>query len=609
MKTLQFRLLCFYAVIAAIMFVAAASLAEERFSPINLDKIKLGGELGRRIDLTIEKNVKKLDIDGDFLKPFREKKAVSGGYVGLGKLIDSMVHFAVYTGDSKVLDLKNHLVSEFIKTQEPDGYMGMFAEGSRVWSPWDYHEAGYLIRGLTSDYEHFKEQKSLDAARRLAEYYVKRTSAQPDRIPGGPRRTQWMMTTGADSAFMALGEQLGDGRYLEFCRTIRKVPEWNTGIVTGRFGRIEGHAYAYMSRCLDQIAIYRHTPDPKLLSQSRRAFDFMIHGDGMVVTGTCGYSECWHDNQIGSTMLGETCTSVYLLEFLDALIGLDGDSLHGDLMERDIYNALFAAQSPDGRKIRYYTPTDGPRIYWPRDTYCCPCNFRRAVAELPSRAYYMADGGPVVNLYTASTANIKLADDLRVTLRQETDYPNSGKISLRIDPSRPAAFPLRMRIPAWATKAMITVNGQPIADAPRPGTFAAISRDWKAGDRVELDMPMRWRFVRGRKAQAGRVAVMRGPLVFCLSREANPQLANMRLGSIVIHPDTIEGPFPDDTIRPGGQSCRIKAVPPGGHLGDNPGLSLTLREYPDPSGEATFFLIPNPNDKCIIDDELLSSPK
>ena len=228
---------------------------------------------------------------------------------------------------------------------------------------------------------------------------------------------------------------------------------------------------------------------------------------------------------------------------------------------------------------------------------------------MPAKVFYQAESGPVVNLYTTATAKMQLADGLQVTLQQETDYPNSGNVALQITPSRPAAFPLRLRIPRWATTATIKVNGQPFVGETKPGSFALIERSWKPGDRVELKMPMNWRFVRGRKAQAGRVAVMRGPLVFCLSRECNPQLAKMPLRPITIHPHTIEGPFGDDTVRPGGLACRIKAVPPGSHLCDNPKLSLTLREYPDPAGEATFFIVPNPNAKDIVDDELLGSSK
>jgi len=433
----------------------------------------------------------------------------------------------------------------------------------------------YIIRGLTADYEHFGDKKSLDAARNLADYFVARASAEPDRILGGPRRTSWMMTSGFDSGLLDLGKQTGDQRYLEFCRNVHKVPDWDVEIVTGRFGRITNHAYGYQSRCIDQIAFYRHDRDPKLLKRSRG-------------------------------MLGETCATVYLIEFLDAMIRLEGDSSYGDLMERAIYNALFTAQSPDGRRLRYYSPTDGPKIYWRGDTYCCPCNFRRGLAELPARVYYFSDGGPVVNIYTASTVKMKLDDDLSVTLKQETDYPNSGKVKLQITPSRPATFPIRLQIPGWATESTIAINGQPVKGTHRPGTFALITSDWKAGDTIELDMPMSWRFVRGRKAQSGRAAIMRGPVVFCLGLTDNPKLAKMRLEDIAIHPETIEGPFPDDTVRPDGMACRIKAVRPGKHISREPDLSLLLRECPDPAGRLTFFLVPHSNAKEIVDDELLS---
>ena len=605
MRLHPFKSSCVSALVAGCVFIATTAQAGEEFSPIGLDEIELGGEMGRRIGLTVSQNLKKIDVDKDFLKSFREKKPASARYIGLGKLIDSLVHFAVHTGDPEILALKKHVVTETIRSQEPDGYIGMFPAGQRVWEVWDFHEASYIVLGLTADYEHFKEENSFEAARRLAGYFMRRAAADPDRVPGGPAHSLWLTTTGFDSALLALGRQTGDKSYLDFCRKVRKVPQWDTKIFTGRFGKVDAHAYAYMSKCLEQVRIYREMPDPELLRQSRRVYDFLTRGDGMVITGTCGYSECWHDSQIGSTMLGETCATVHLIEFLDTLLQLDGDSIYGDLMERAIYNALFAAQSPDGRQIRYYTPTDGPRVYWPRDTYCCPCNFRRGIAELPSRVFYRAGGGVAVNLYTAATAKMELSGGLKLTLNQETDYPNSGKVALRVTPSRAVAFPLRLRIPCWASTATIKVNGQPIEGEIKSGSFALIERGWEPGDLVELEMPMSWQFVRGRKAQAGRVAVMRGPLVFCLGRECNAKLAGMPLGPITIHPETIEGPLADDSIRPDGLACRIKAVPPGGHLGDNPGLQLTLREFAHPEGEATFFIVPNPLAPGIGDDELL----
>ena len=145
--------------------------------------------------------------------------------------------------------------------------------------------------------------------------------------------------------------------------------------------------------------------DPALLSQSRKAWDFMIRGEGATIGGGCGQWECWSDNQDGRGDLGETCSTAYQLRLMDRLQRRDQKSSHpGDLMERTIYNALFAAQSPDGRQIRYYAPFEGPRVYFGMDTYCCPGNFRRIVSELPTMIYYHAPNAVMVNLYTSSTA-------------------------------------------------------------------------------------------------------------------------------------------------------------------------------------------------------------
>ena len=157
--------------------------------------------------------------------------------------------------------------------------------------------------------------------------------------------------------------------------------------------------------------------------------EFMVNGDGLVICGTASFWECWHDTQDGLCQLGETCATTYFLRFWHELLLMDGDSLYGDLMERAVYNALFAAQSPDGRRLRYYVPFEEQRVYFPLDSYCCPNNYRRGLSVLPLMAYYTVDGGPVVNLYTASTATIPLEDNgLSVKLEQKTDYPNSGKV-------------------------------------------------------------------------------------------------------------------------------------------------------------------------------------
>jgi hypothetical protein len=108
-------------------------------------------------------------------------------------------------------------------------------------------------------------------------------------------------------------------------------------------------------------------------------------------------------------------------------------------------------------------------------------------------------------------------------------------------------------------------------------------------------------------AQAGRVAIMRGPQVFCLNRSRYPKLAGTDLRLLVIDPKSVEGPFKDDSVRPGGVACRVKAWGAGAwYPHGKPNLTLELSEFADPAGEFTFFKVPNPKTEEIEDDELLA---
>jgi hypothetical protein len=587
----------------AVYCSGSAAPAADRWTRVDLRQVKVGGEIGRRIDVTVRHNLLKLNIEDDFLKPFRQRQA-KDGFTGLGMLLDATVRLAAHTGNPQVLDLKRYLVQETIKTQEADGYIGMMAPGSRLWALWDIHEMGYLVYGLTADYEFFHERPSLDAARKLADYIITRWSAEPQRQVGGEITTH-MSVTGLERTLLTLAAASGDRRYSDFCTGQRRLREWDLDIVRGRWGRIEGHAYAYLAHGLAQLQLYRAEPDERLLRTTRRAMDFLTRRDGLVISGACGDHECWHDTQSGTTNLGETCATAYLLRALDDLLRLEGDSRRGDLMERAVFNALFAAQSPDGRRIRYYTPFECSRAYFPLDGYCCPNNFRRIVSELPTMIYYRAPHDLIVNLYTASQANVDLGGGISVTVQQETDYPSSGRVLLKVDPRQPAEFSLRLRIPRWCQGAKIVVNGQPLQKPVRSGTYCGISRNWRAGDRVDLDLPMPLRFVRGRRSQAGRVAVMRGPVVFCLNRQRNKDLGTTDLRLITVAPSSLAAPARDDSVRPGGTMCRVEAWKPGTwYPSAQPELRLVLTEFADPSGEFAYFHVPDPNAKEFVDDEL-----
>jgi hypothetical protein len=572
---------------------------------LGIGSISVGGEIGRRIDLTIEKNLLAIDVESDFLTPFRERNR-NEGFIGLGMLTDSAVKFAAYSKDDRVLALKDRLIREIIALQDPDGYLGMLVPESRMWKLWDTHEMAYLIHSLSSDYRYYGNEDSLKAARKTADYIVERWTAEPDRIPGGGEIAYHMAVTGLDTALLDLYEHTQDERYLRFCADFLDLPGWDSPIVKGRWGNIEGHAYAYMSRCLAQLHLNHIQPDRALTVKSKNVLDFLLKQDGLLITGTCGNHECWHDTQDGGHNLAETCTTAYLIRFLDELLQEEADPLYGDIIERAIYNALFAAQSPDGRQIRYYTPFEAPRVYFDKDSYCCPNNYRRIVAEIPSLVYYQSEEGILVNLYTASEAQIQLSDGNLVRVKQETDYPNSGNVKVEVSPSVSAEFAVSFRIPQWYVSPSMSLNGKPADAQVRPGAFTALRREWKEGDRIALNFPMELRLVKGRKAQSGRVAVMRGPRLFTLSPSRNEGLEGIDLRMMVIKPETLEGPFEDDSVRGGGLSCKVEAWKPDTWYPFAPtDFKLTLTEFPDPEGKSSYFLVPNPEEDDFVEDELI----
>lgn len=576
-------------------------------TPLELRQVQVRGEIGRRIDLAVSANLLQLEVDRDFLAPFRAK-SLESGYVGLGKLIDATVRFAAYTGDPEVLRLKEQLVAGALEAQDPDGYLGILVPESRIWGVFDTHETSHIVYGLANDYRLFGEQASLEAARKLADYILDRWEAEPDRWPGwgeGGRPRMYGVTLGLDPALLTLYEQTGDSRYLDFCTTFKQcaLPRWDSSPKIGGPQTCmddERHCYIFMALCTAQMQLHALRPDPALLAQAHRALDFLTREDGLLVSGSCSKDEGWHSDQDGSGQVSESCATAYLIRMLDRLLRAEGHPGYGDMMERAIYNALFAAQAPEGRSLRYFTALEGERTYFDRDTFCCPNNWRRILAELPGMVYYRPGGGVMVNLYTDSTATLDLGEGQSLIVRQETDYPSSGEVEIHLDPSSPAAFPLYLRIPRWAQQASVTVNGQAVEGVVEPGKLLVLERTWEPGDTVRLRLPLEFRWVRGRKSQAGRAALLRGPVLFCLNPERNEGLAGVDRREITVDPASVEGPIPDDTVRPGGQACRVRAWSPEGAE-----LTLLLTEFTDPGGQATHLRITPDAAHSLVNDELV----
>ena len=524
----------------------------DQFHPLALGQVKVEGAVGEIVDRTINNNLLQLAWEGDFLAPF-ESKAITptshhACYIGLGKTLEALVRLAAYRPSDDLESLRRRIISTLLAAQLDDGYLGIFTEDWRIKQLWNVHEMAYLSMALIVNFELFGEQASLDAATRMADYIIERVT--PEMAHRGWVHSVLLDTLGLDRMLLALHRATGEQRYLDFVLYAQRLTEWDLPIVEGRHGDIEGHAYAYLCRCLAQLELFNLRGDDRLLSQTRGVLDYLTRRGGMVITGACGVHECWQCDQEGTGKLGETCATAYQIRLYDKLIRLQGDLSYGDFMERSIYNALFAAQSPDGRRIRYYTPFEGERVYWERDTYCCPGNFRRIVAQLPQMVYYEFDRGIAVNLYAQSQVATNLAE-----LRQTTAYPSSGDVMIEVKPPHPAKFTVRLRRPRWCDEMRVEVNGEPAS--------CEITRVWNSGDRIAIAMKMDWRLVRGFAKQAGRVAVMRGPTVYSAAARRTVEPINR------------------------GQLDR-----------------LLLRPFADPEGRDTYFTPVHPADA--VDDELLN---
>lgn len=564
--------------------------------PITLKQTELGGEIGRRINDLIYKHYMAINLDRQFIEPFQLRPFTDGRhYIGVGKAIDAGSLFSAYTGDPKVAEQTSRLINGIIKARDADGYIGTFKpepEARQNHQNWALHDQEYLLLGLARNWLVTGNEKSLHDARDLGDYVISTF--------GKDTKPEEICTAGLPEAFLVLYRCTKDERYLKFAADIRH------GNATGEikctslrdwkqtFDTKAAHVYVMLARCYAQTELYRLDKQPSLLDMSQyMRHELLRQGGGLNVVGSASDGEIFSYTQNGTGRIGETCATAYLMRWLESLMRLDGDLRYGDILERTIYNALFAAQDPAGRKLRQFTPFTGPRVYFWQDGFCCPGNFRRIVAELPQKVYYRcADDAIAVNLFTNSKTTVALKPDLSVTLTQETDYPSTGHVVFRVTPSKESAFTLRLRIPRWCYNATIKINDTSPIAIPSGTNPYEIRRTWKADDMVTLELPMEWRFVKGHQLQEGKAALIRGPVVYCLGTAQNEELLKKypNFNGVVIDPSSLGEPEIDTSIRPDGKKVTVKArvEAPGAGSNLEPYHTLTFTEFIDPTGIVTY---------------------
>jgi DUF1680 family protein len=212
------------------------------------------------------------------------------------------------------------------------------------------------------------------------------------------------------------------------------------------------------------------------------------------------------------------------------MLRLTGEARFADVLELVLYNALLAGVSLDGKRF-FYTNTlrqldrMPAELRWPRtrepflSCYCCPPNVARLRAEASAHAYGRSERTIRVRLYGGSVLDTELPGGGRVQLTQRTDYACDGRVTITLDAASGEPFALRLRVPGWASGATLRVNGGAGRDASRPDRYVEVRRSWKAGDVVELTLPMRAVLLQAHplvEEARNHVAVKRGPVVYCL---------------------------------------------------------------------------------------------
>ncbi len=632
MKTTLFTLSCALLLAAPIQadepcqapFDVVKPRVADRLCPATLNQEELGGEIDRRIKNLIYQNYMVVDLDGKWLDHFRsrtDRGDRSHIYYGIGKVFDAGSLFTAYTGDPKVAARTQYIIDELVKSRDASGYLGFWnvePENRQNHINWILHEQEYINLAFVRNYRCTGNPQSLAHARVMGDYILKTfpTPQNPCYDAGD------ICTAGLPEGMLELYRVTGDERYFDFAAD---VPHGNhhgevqlASLRTWEqdFSRRPRHVYVMLARCYAQTELYRLTGEQNLLHMSQLMRNELLKkGEGgMLVTGSCSDGEQFSYNQNGRGAIGESCVTAYVIRWIDSLMRLEGDMRYGDLLERTIYNALLAANSPDGRWIRYFTPFTGDRQYDTRDFFCCCGNYRRAVAELPQKVYYRTpEGGIALNLFTNSEKTFGVKGQA-VTILQETAYPNDGDVKLTFSTENPIKFAFQFRTPRWCDRITLQVNDEaPLAIDPQDQKLGcyALNRTWKDSDVVRISMPMAWRFLRGRAVQDGRVVLLRGPIVYCIGKDQNTELLARcpEPRNLVIDPASITEPARDDSIRPSGLKVVAKAWLNQDCTGEK--LNVTLTEFIDPSGQDVYFGVPDLADTSPIplaDDEIVSWP-
>ncbi len=449
--------------------------------------------------------------------------------------------------DPDLEEMVDAAITEIEDAQEPDGYLNTYFTFERAddrWTDFDLHEmycAGHLIQAAVAHFRATGTRRLFDVAVRFADHICD--------LFGPEEEGKRPAVDGHEEIEMALVELFrvtGDRRYLQQARFF--VDARGHGLLGEPYGRFDpsysqdhkplreqdevvGHAVRALYLYSGAADVYAETGESELLDALRKLWN-NVTTRRMYVSGGLGSryeGEAFGDDYElpNGRAYAETCAAIGSVMWNWRMLMLEGDARYADLMEHTLYNAVLPGVSLDGGHYFYENPLEDDGTHRRRPWFgcaCCPPNVARLLASLPGYFYSASDDAVWVHLYGAGSAEVTMSAERIVRLGQRTDFPWDGSVDIRVDGE--GEFALMLRVPSWCEEgATVEVNGEAFTGLTSPGTYAEVRRVWRPGDTVRLSLPMPVRRVEAHPyvaENAGRAALMRGPILYCVEGADNP---------------------------------------------------------------------------------------
>ncbi|MEM9259466.1 MAG: beta-L-arabinofuranosidase domain-containing protein [Bacteroidota bacterium] len=486
------------------------------------------------------------------------------------KWMEAAMYIYAINRDEKILIELDGYIDIIGKAQQPDGYLQTQVTTKEAVGRYEnrkFHEmynSGHLLTSAVIHHRVTGQTNFLAIAIKHADHLYEVFSPQPKALARfGFNQTQIM-------GLVELYRETKEERYLKLAEQFINARGKSKVVVdeTTRYGHIGdmvqertplreeteavGHAVLALYFYAGAADVYAETGEQALIEALDRLWSSVVDKK-MYVTGAVGQThhgvssqrDMVHEAFINDYMMpnatayNETCANICNAMFSYRMLGVKGEAKHADIMELVLFNSALSGISIEGKDYFYANPlrmtNAADRDYSSTESrnrepylacFCCPPNLVRTIAKVSGWAYSLTEDGISVNLYGGNELNTKLADGSRLQLTQVTNYPWEGNISLTVAEAKTEPFDILLRIPEWGAGAQVQINGERASIDVTPGTFAKITRSWKKGDVITLDMPLSIDLVEGNdliEEVRNQVAVRRGPVVYCLETPDLPE--------------------------------------------------------------------------------------